>query len=135
MRRERGFTLYELLVTMTVIGAASMSCLSAANGIHREDAASRAYCADVRGMRHVVRQLRTDLRNAATVEDLDWRREGDRLFRGQREIARNVRAFEVTEDGAWASVRVVVGGRRELSVGDGAELGMRVRMRNAGRAR
>jgi prepilin-type N-terminal cleavage/methylation domain-containing protein len=127
MRREKGFTILELMVTIAVIGGASLAVVTSANGIRQEDVASRAYCADVHGMRHAVRLLREDLRNAATVEELEWTFDGHRVSRGEREIVGNVREFEVTADGSRATARLVVG--------DGAEVAVRVRMRNAGRVR
>jgi len=135
MRRQRGFTLLELMVTISAIGAASLAFVTSANGIHQENAVSKAYCSDVSGLRQAVRLLRHDLRNAASIEELDWTREGDRLLRGRREIARNMAEFEVKADGPWATVRIAFGNRREAPAGNGRAFEFRVRMRNAGRAR
>jgi len=135
MKSQRGFTLYELMVVVALTGTVGLAIGSATNRLWAENAASRAYCEDVRGIQRATRMLHSDLRNATDVAGLNWRRDGDRLVRGRREIARNVKAFGVSAEGGWATVRMVIGGRRHLPSGDGMELTFRVRMRNAGRVK
>ena len=135
MRRERGFTLYELMVVIALSGTVGLAIASASNRLWAENAASKAYCEDMRGIQRATRMLRSDLRNATDVAGLDWRRDGDRLIRGRREIARNVKDFAVAADGGWAEARMLIGGRKHLQAGEGLELVFRVRMRNAGRVK
>jgi len=135
MKGERGFTIYELMVVIVLSSTVGLAIADSASRLRTENDISRAYTQDVGGMRRVTRMLRADLRNAGSIEDLTWRHDADRLYRGDREMARNVKGFAITGREEWTEVRMVVGGRRHLQAGDGAKLAFRVRMRNAGRAR
>jgi hypothetical protein len=49
------------------------------------------------------------------VKDLDYRHEDDRLLRGERVLARNIAAFELSEHDGLATARIGLGQRRDVA--------------------
>ena len=93
----RGFSLYEVLIVMALIGYVAAIGGSMTASLHRTDRHTAVYVKDVTDLRHAVRTIERDLRAAKSVRDLDYRHEDESLLRGERVVARNIAVFEVSE--------------------------------------
>lgn len=130
MRRDRGFTIVELMIAASAFGAVVLVATGLVGSIRATERFSTEYGGDLHGLRRAVRVIEADLRAAADVADLDVRLDGDRLVRGDRTLARNVSEFEVVRDGSLARVRIALGSRSSSPRKRG-ELTFTVRLRNA----
>ncbi len=129
MRRERGWTLIELMVVVTLITATGGTVLGVASHVRGEERHSAACANDLQDLRQAVRVLERDLRESSVPPALDWHLEDGALRRGARTYARNVARFDVSWKGDVASVHVALGPRTDAPSRRTATLDLRVRRR------
>lgn len=127
MRGEAGFTLYEMMIGVIVGSVVIGIGAGLAATVRREDRAASAYEQDLRELERAVVAVEEDLRAASAAEDLEYRLDGDRLFRGERIVARRIAAFDVEAEGTLAHVRLRLASRN--AVPNRSEISFTVRMR------
>jgi len=99
MRRDAGFSLYELMIVVAVLGVMTGAIAGLTHAVHRADRVSAAYVEDLAGLRRAVTSVERDLRAARSVKDLDYVLDLDMLKRGETILARRIGTFELVQDG------------------------------------
>ena len=88
-----------------------------AETIHRRDRETAAYAEDLAGLRRAVRTVQADLREARSVQDLEYRVDGHTLLREGQVLARNIELFTVKRVGKLAQVYISLAARSDAPVG------------------
>lgn len=106
MRREAGYSFYELMVVTALLVTVTGTIAGITHAVHKADRVSAAYVEDLAGLRRAVAAVERDLREARSVEDLDYVLDLDMLKRGDIVLARRIGTFELTQDGAVVTARI-----------------------------
>jgi prepilin-type N-terminal cleavage/methylation domain-containing protein len=143
MRRQRGFTMIELMGSLAIIGSVSVVAGGlAVHATHLRDLGA-AYAADVSESRRALDAFEADVRSAHDVASAEstctvtrdagvvvWTLSGQSLRRGDAVLARNVASFGVRRDGSLVTA-VITLGRRSPDARDTACVETAVAMRAA----
>jgi prepilin-type N-terminal cleavage/methylation domain-containing protein len=105
-RREAGFSLYELMIAVAVLGVITAAVAGIAHAVHRADRVSAAYVEDLSGLRRAVVSVERDLRAARSLADLRYVLDVDALKRGEAVVARRIRTFELVQAGEVVTARI-----------------------------
>lgn len=135
MKRAAGLTLIELMIAMVATAGAIGAAAAIVSTVVREERVSAAYARDLDGLRRAVTALEVDLRGAGSLDDVDWRLDGDRLLRGDETVARRIAEFELTADGGLARAAIAPAPRGGGAPRPAGRILLTVRMRNAGSGR
>lgn len=115
MRRDAGFSLYELMIVTAVFGLVAAAIAGLTHAVHRADRASAAYTEDLAELRRAVVAVERDLRAASSADDLKYALDGGVLKRDGRPVARRIGSFEVRQDGDVATARIALQPRVEAA--------------------
>ncbi len=105
-RREKGFSLYELMIVTAVLGVVTAALAGVTHAVHRADRVSAAYVEDLTELRRAVAAVERDLRAASSIDDLRYALDGGVLKRDGEAVARRIATFELTQEGAVATARI-----------------------------
>jgi type II secretory pathway component PulJ len=130
VRRDAGFSLYELMIVTAVLVTVSGTLAGITHAVHRADRVSAAYAEDLAELRRAVVAVERDLRAAKTVADLRYTLGDGVLRRDGKVIARRIGTFEVTQEGAVVTARIGLLPRAEVATRD-AVVSTTVRLRGA----
>ena len=108
MRREAGFSLYELMIVTAVMGVVAAAIAGVTHAVHRADRVSAAYAEDLAELRRAVVAVERDVRAAASVEELRYALDDGVLTRDGRPVARRIGSFELTREGAVVTARIAL---------------------------
>jgi prepilin-type N-terminal cleavage/methylation domain-containing protein len=124
MRRQRGLTLIELMISLVLIGAISVVIGGLALDAQHTGTLAAAYAQDVTETRRALDAVERDLRAATDVAvtpfglvattdgaHVAWTLDRGSLRRGDVVVARNIAAFDVRRDGACYVVSIALGHR------------------------
>jgi prepilin-type N-terminal cleavage/methylation domain-containing protein len=106
LRREAGFSLYELMIVVAVLGTVVGTIAGITHAVHRADRVSAAYVEDLAGLRRAVVSVERDLRAARSLADLQYVLDLDVLKRGEAVVARRIGTFEIVQDGEVVTARI-----------------------------
>jgi hypothetical protein len=128
VRRDRGFTLLELIGSLALVATTGLVSAALVLDAHRTRDLGDAYANDVTETRRALDAIERDLRGARDVTidgthlvvatgegDVTWDLDGKSLRRGEVVMSRNVAAFETKRDGDRVDVTLVLGARSEHS--------------------
>jgi prepilin-type N-terminal cleavage/methylation domain-containing protein len=115
VRRSRGFTLPELMVSLAVIGATGAMTVAVGSGVRAEQRQADASARDVAAATRALRLAAEDVR-AGRFEDAGWTVTQDVLSRGAEVVARGVRTWSVRADGPATRVTITLD-RRNFDAG------------------
>jgi prepilin-type N-terminal cleavage/methylation domain-containing protein len=122
MRRARGFTLPELVVSLAAVGAFGAAITSIVLRVRDEEKVAAGREADLESLRRVARLVEADVRGGLDLDAAGWRLVGDVLSRQGAVVARSIARFDARADGDCVRVslavepRVVDGPRGEASL-------------------
>jgi type II secretory pathway component PulJ len=122
--RQRGMTLLELMVFLSLLTSISVVCGGVALHAARSRDVAAACAQDVEEARRVLDEVERDLRGAKDVRvtadelvlrgaagETRWRREGASLVRDDVVRARNVASFRASREDMCVAVELVLGRR------------------------
>lgn len=141
MRRERGWTMIELVVSLGVISAVAAVAAALTHDARRTADLASQYETDVTSMRRALAAVEADIRCARDVRadaaslvastdaaEVDWRLASGALVRAGTVVARNVAAFEASRRGDVVDVTIELG-RRSNDATRAARVTTAVRLR------
>jgi hypothetical protein len=106
MRRQAGFSLYELMIVTALLVTVTGTIAGITHAVHRADRVSAAYVEDLAGLRRAVATVERDLRVARSLSDLHYVLDLDMLKRGDDVVARRIGTFELKEEDGIATARI-----------------------------
>lgn len=128
MRRQRGWTLIELMGSLSLIGTVCVVVGGLALQAEHTRDLGAAYASDIAGSRRALDAVERDLRAAHDVRvaanslvaqtdagDVVWKLEGTSLRRGDEVLARNVATFDAKRDGDVVEVSLALGRRSPVA--------------------
>ena len=110
MRRDRGFTLNEVMVALVVIGSTCATTVAVGEAIRSEQRQADASARDLRAASRVLDLASEDVR-AGRYEDARWTLMKGVLSRGDEVVARGVRSFDAKSDGGTTRISIAIGPR------------------------
>jgi len=137
VRRDRGFTFFEMMASVGLIAAVSLVVGGLALGAERSRDLGAAYALDVADTRRALDAMERDLRAARDVRvdgstlvagAATWTSDKTALRRGGVVLARNVAAFVARRDGDVVDVTITLG-RRSPDAKRTASVSTSVRLR------